>query len=509
MKTLLFRVLLAVLVVSGLLTAVLYARAALQRPRELPAVAALPLELDAAGALDRLVEAVRIAPTGDSAAVDFAEHLAATFPAAHAALSREEPARAAFLYTWEGSDPSLSPILLSFHSIPAPVGSGAGEWRFPPFSGEVAEGAVWGRGTLAGPGPLLAAFEAVEALVSAGYAPARTVLLAVGGAAEDARGLAAIAEVLEAREIRAEWVLGDGGAIAQGLLPGVTEPIAVVGTAETGALTLRLAARGPGGPATASAGASPVARLAEALARLEEPGFSARIQGPTRDLLSTLAPRMDPGTRMLAANLWLFERPLARALSRNPWFGATLRTVATPTSVRADGAPEALPLHATAQVRVGVAPWDDPGAILDEIWALLGDLEIEVLPGPSGEPTLAPSAVSSAEAEGFAHVRDAARAAFPDLLEVLPGTVPGATDARPFASVARDSYRFVPFRMDAGALASLRGPNERIPVPDYVAMIRFYGELIRRGSERAPRRAPGSRAGRARSLRRSPARRSE
>jgi carboxypeptidase PM20D1 len=186
---------------------------------------------------------------------------------------------------------------------------------------------------------------------------------------------------------------------------------------------------------------------------------------------------------MLASNLWLFERSLARALSRNPWLGATLRTIAAPTFFRAEGDRGALPSHATARIRIGIAPWDAPDVILDEIWSRLGDLEVEVGPEPEGAIPVAPSAASSSESEAFLRIRDSVRATIPGLLAVLPATVPGVTDLQPFEKVARERYRFVPFRMDPAALTSLRGANERIPVTDYLGMIRFYGELIRRGIE--------------------------
>ncbi|MEX1256272.1 MAG: M20/M25/M40 family metallo-hydrolase [Gemmatimonadota bacterium] len=484
MKTLLFRALLAFLVVSGLLTATLFVRSAFLRPQTLSEVAVHPFDFDAARALDRLTVAIRIPPEPTPEAPGFPEFLASAFPAVHAALVREAVAPSSFLYTWSGTDPELEPVLLVARMGPAPTGPGAEAWRFPPFSGELADGAVWGRGTLSGRGPLVAIFEALDALLAEGFDPARTLMVAVGGPVEEeGSGLSEVAALLESRGIVALWALGDGGGIAEGLLPGVTEPIGVIGTAEQGALALRLTARGVGGPASAPPRGTAAGRIAEAIVRLEDPGFTPRIQGPTRRLFLALAPHMDPGTRMLAANLWLFERPLARALSGNPWLGATLRTVAAPTLLRAEADRGALPSHATARLRVGIAPWDAPDAVLEEIWARLGDLEIELLPEPAGAAPIPPSAISSTDTEGFLRIRDAARAVFPDLLVVLPATVPGVTDVRPFSAVARDSYRFVPFRMNAATLASLRGANERIPVTDYVGMIRFYGELIRRGTE--------------------------
>jgi carboxypeptidase PM20D1 len=254
MKTLFQRALLAFLVVSGLLTAFLAVRSAFSRPDELPAVSATPFAFDNAGALDRLTIVLRVPPETGEIESAFLRVLMDAFPRSHTELQQEELPSGSFLFTWSGSNRELEPVLLTAHLGTAPAGSSGGDvWRFPPFSGELAEGAVWGRGALSGRGPLVALFEAIEAMISEGFAPERTLWIAVGreSAADDPAGLFEIASLLESRGAMAAWALGDGGAILQGILPGVTEPVGVIGTAEQGAIAVRITARGSGGPAAA------------------------------------------------------------------------------------------------------------------------------------------------------------------------------------------------------------------------------------------------------------------
>ena len=67
----------------------------------------------------------------------------------HAQLRRETVGEHSLLYTWDGSDPSLEPILLMGHMDVVPVEPGTeGKWRHGPFEGRIADGFVWGRGTI-------------------------------------------------------------------------------------------------------------------------------------------------------------------------------------------------------------------------------------------------------------------------------------------------------------------------------------------------------------------------
>ena len=111
-------------------------------------VAAQPVELadvDADAAAARLAAAVRI-PTishfegeGDDrdTFLRFHDFLATTFPAAHAATSRERVADLTLLYTWKGRDPALAPVVLCAHQDVVPVPPDAeAAWTHPAFSGE-------------------------------------------------------------------------------------------------------------------------------------------------------------------------------------------------------------------------------------------------------------------------------------------------------------------------------------------------------------------------------------
>ena len=143
--------------------------------------------IDAPAVAARLAEAVRIRTIsrGDGAAADvaaieaFHAFLATAYPKVHAALSHER-VRNGIVFSWNADAPG-KPILLASHIDVVPVEEGTESmWTHPPFAGEIADGFVWGRGTLDDKMGVIAILDAVESLLAQGYVPSRPVWLAFG-----------------------------------------------------------------------------------------------------------------------------------------------------------------------------------------------------------------------------------------------------------------------------------------------------------------------------------------
>jgi len=181
---------------------------------------------------------------------DLRDFLERTYPATHRALKRELVNGDGLLYTWPGSDPAARPILLMAHQDVVPVEPGTeSTWRYPPFDGTIAEGFVWGRGALDDKGSLILIMEAVESLLADGFQPRRTVYLASGFDEEVGghQGSATIAALLASRGVRLEYVLDEGRAVVEGLVPDVSRPVAMIGVAEKGFVSAELTCETEGG----------------------------------------------------------------------------------------------------------------------------------------------------------------------------------------------------------------------------------------------------------------------
>ena len=244
------------------------------------ASSSVAITVDTLAAGQRLAGAVKF-PTislASGAAIDTAafiglhEHLQASFPLVHDSLTRERVGGLSLLYTWRGTDTTLAPLVLMGHMDVVPVPEpNLPEWTHAPFSGDIADGFVWGRGTLDDKVTVLAILEAVEGLLTAGFRPERTVYLTFGHDEEVSGryGARVIVDKLVRQGVQPALVLDEGGFMAAGLMPGLTQRAAIVGIAEKGYLSLQPYGAGPGRPLIDADGNGRDWALSRAIARLE------------------------------------------------------------------------------------------------------------------------------------------------------------------------------------------------------------------------------------------------
>jgi carboxypeptidase PM20D1 len=149
------------------------------------------------------------------------------------------------LIRWPGRS-ARRPVVLMAHLDVVPVV--AADWSRDPFGADIADGAVWGRGTLDDKGCVAAICEAVESLIADGITPEQDVWLSFGSDEEVTGGTAqAAVQVLRERAVRPWFVLDEGGAIAHQAFPGVAAPVGVVGVTEKGMTSIHLTVTGGGG----------------------------------------------------------------------------------------------------------------------------------------------------------------------------------------------------------------------------------------------------------------------
>jgi carboxypeptidase PM20D1 len=244
-------------------------------------------------------------------------------------LRRETVGSHSLLYTWQGSDTSLNPILLIGHLDVVPVeASTERDWLHDPFGGGIADGFIWGRGAIDNKSAVLGTLEAVEMLLAEGFQPARTVYLAYGHDEEvgGAAGAGEIAALLKARGVELQMVLDEGGMIGNGILSGISAPVALVGIAEKGFATIEVSTRVPGGHSSLPARQSAIGILSAAVARVEQSPMAARLEGPTRELFDRIGPQLPTMQRAIFANLWLTAPLVLRRLEASPTTNAMVRT---------------------------------------------------------------------------------------------------------------------------------------------------------------------------------------
>ena len=481
-------VLLLLLAALLLLFAVLLVRALRFRSRQ-DAVTPLPAGGPAGeAAAEHLAGAVRFPTISYSdlekydrqAFLGLHDYLAQSYPRVHAALTREVVGDYSLLFTWPGQDPQLQPIVLMAHLDVVPVEPGSeGTWSYPPFSGQIAAGYVWGRGAMDSKFGVIGTLEAVESLLAEGFRPQRSVHLAFGCDEEvfGSVGAQQIAALLEARGVVPEYVLDEGGAVIQGMVPSLNRPIAMVAVAEKGYLSLQLTVETEGGHSSTPPRQTAIGVLGTAINRLERRRPRAQLTGPAQLFFETLGRELGLPLRLVLANLWLFAPLIARLVGRSPEIDALLRTTTAPTILRAGIKDNILPLKAQAVVNFRIRPGETVDDVVAHVRRVLGRLPVRV-DAHEGKAGWGPSPVADVCAASYALLQRTIRQTFADVI-VVPFMVMGGTDSRYYGRLTPNVYRFAPMLATRADLKRAHGTDERVAVEDCRRGVAFYRQLIR------------------------------
>lgn len=428
------------------------------------------------------------------------------FPESHKTLSKETVSEFSLLYTWLGSDATLQPIILMAHMDVVPVDKGTESlWEHDAFSGDIADGHVWGRGALDDKSSLLGILEAVESLVRQGFQPKRTVYLAFGHDEEvgGVHGAKKIAALLQERGAKAWFSLDEGSGIVDGIIPGLETPIALISLAEKGYVSLEIAVEGAGGHSSNPPARTTISLLGEALAKLEKNQMPARVEGPMFNLFAYAGPEMALPYKAVMANLWLFKPVLARVLSQNPQTNAALRTTTAATIFNAGTKENVLPIRASAVVNFRILPGDTVEDIVGHVRDTVAAKDLPVLMGDEVKPPLEEgkkdnrnfirirtmgdnpdehgaqnaSPVSDFHAESYKTLERSIREIMPEV-PVAPGMSLGGTDSKHFYTVSENCYRFQPLIFNEAYLGCIHGTNERVEISNYSRAIKIYAQII-------------------------------
>jgi len=476
-------IMVVILFLVAALVSALFVRVIISKPQsKTPDASAEALQVDAAAAALHLSELIkkRTIASRDPGAWNPAEFeafrdlLPKLYPESHRVMERTIIDGHALLYRWKGKVAGEPLVLMSHYDVVPASDTG---WIRPAFSGDIFEGKVWGRGTLDTKCTLVAALEAVESLVKAGFIPERDVYLSFGNDEEiGGDGAPSIVRYLTDAGIKPGLVLDEGGAVVLGVFPGVSKPLAMVGVAEKGVTDIELLVKSAGGHSSTPPRRGAAWRLARAITRLEARPFHASFPPATRVMFRTLAPYAGPGLRLVLSNLWFFEPLILWIFGRaGGELGAMCRTTMVVTMLEGSKAANVLPAEAKAVVNIRIAIGQSVESVVAYIRRVISDQLVEIRVLHPGEP----SPVSALSGERFETLKSTISDVFPEAV-TTPYIVMGGTDARHYAHVSRSVYRFSPMSMSKAERASLHAVNEAIPVESLAKAVEFYIRLIRR-----------------------------
>ena len=399
------------------------------------------------------------------------------FPLVHGTMERTEPSDRALLYTWKGRNPVLPPAILCAHFDVVPAGDISG-WKHGPFSGDIAEGEVWGRGTQDIKVLMASILEAAERLIGEGFTPERTLYFAFGGDEEvgGRRGAAAIAGHLAAAGVKASFLVDEGGPISVGMLSFVGRPLALVGVAEKGYADLCLRAKGKGGHASMPPRHTAPGDLARAIAAIEARPFPTRLTRTIGAFLGRLAPESKQPYRFLFSRLWLTSALVRKSFAASPTTNALIRTTTACTMLKGSSKENVLADVAEATLNIRILPGETSGDVMSRLRLLVEPYGAEVSVKHEGHVVEA-SEESGTDHEGWKTIEAALRASHPEAA-CLPFLFSAATDTKHYRNIVGATYRFTALPQSQDDLRGVHGDNERVRTADLERCALFYGTMM-------------------------------
>ena len=418
------------------------------------------------------VETISYEPQTDkSAFCRFHQLLRQLFPTLFSCCSYED-FDGSFLLRWNGTQDKQPILLMNHHDVVEAPGS----WKYPPFSGQIAEGKLWGRGTLDTKGGLWAMLQAAEELAKEGFQPSRDIyFLSTCNEEQGGSGADRISSTLQQRGIRFHMVLDEGGMILQEPISGAKGSFAMVGVGEKGCVDLKFIARSAGGHASTPGKDTPLVRLGKFMAAAEKGSlFQAQLSPTICAMFSCLSTSMSGPLKLLLGNAALFRPLLVKVMPAvSDSANAMLKTTVAFTMASGSQSSNVLPQEAWVIGNMRYSHHQGGENSIRAITRLAEqfDLETEILSSGFDSP------LSPYQSEPFRLVERAVQTIFPHV-QTSPYVMTGASDSRYLSRVCDHCLRFTPFQIDHQQLDSIHGLNENIDLSALAPAVDFYRYIM-------------------------------
>ncbi len=467
---------------------------------QMQGVEQVEVKVDLEGAAQRLSQAVQFPTISNQDRSDFDEQafnnyhdfLVESYPLVHKTLKRElvgDPRPFSLIYTWEGKDPSLPPAVFMAHQDVVPIAEESrDQWEVEPFSGEIKDGYIWGRGSLDDKNQIHAILEATEMKIKEGFQPERTILFVFGHDEEvgGPEGAKHAADIIEQRYDKIAFVIDESAPLIPGVFPGIRDNTALIGIAQKGYVSLEIAINGIGGHSSQPAGESNIVALAKAVEKVEAAQFPYKIHDAVRYQYRFMGPELpedqQPMYKAVAYgdndSISDLEQKFIDVMSQNQVTRAMLHTTTAVTMFNAGIKDNVLPPAATAVVNFRPMPGDTPEVIIEHVKKAIGDERITVRDISASTPA---TNVADPNGEGYKMLEKTIRQTWGNDLIVSPFFVIGGSDSKHFQArdFAPDVYTITALQLEnVKEFEGFHGVNERILIDEYGRSIGFFYKLM-------------------------------
>lgn len=377
------------------------------------------------------------------------------------------------MFKWLGKRHDAPSVMMAHYDV-VPVDEE--QWDKPPFSAILEDGVLWGRGTLDTKVTFNGILSAAEHLISQGFIPENDIYFAFSGNEEiNGGGAVGIVDYFEENGIVPALVVDEGGAVVEGVFPGVKEPCALIGIAEKGLLNLKYTVKTNGGHASSPPPHTPVGLLSRACTKIENNPFKMHLTKPVAEMFDTLGRHSTFVYRMIFANLWLFKPVLDMICkSSGGEMNALMRTTVAFTQMQGSDVPNVIPTQASMVSNMRLNPEDTIDSAVEYIRKTVNnnDIELNVLNGAN------PSRISETYCDAWYKVANAVEGTWKNCI-VSPYLMVQCSDSRHYGRISDKVYRFSAMDLTSEERRSIHGNNERIRVEVVGRAVEFYIRLMK------------------------------
>ena len=384
----------------------------------------------------------------------------------------------AMIIKWEGKKHDR-PLVLMAHQDVVPEEDPKG-WKYPPYSGAIEEGKIWGRGAVDCKCMVFGSMVAANELINEGFVPEQDIYFCYGDDEENSGG-SAIAEakyLSETLGVKPVLVIDEGGGMVskEPFKKFLVKNAGVIGVQEKGFADFKFIARSKGGHSSAPPNNTPFVRLAKFILYNEKHNiFDVKVLPILKELFKDLSKAVKPALRPLVKNAYHIL-PLALKVlpdSLSSQVKAFLSTTMVFTMAEGSHASNNIPDAAWVLANLRFSPQEGHDKCMKELEKVAKkfDIEIEVLNTRDASPC------TDTKSEGYKFTVDMINKTYGDTV-LAPYLIAGGTDCRYMQDICSTALRFTPFLVSLEGLGACHGYNERIGVDSLAQGVDFYRNVL-------------------------------
>ena len=381
------------------------------------------------------------------------------------------PRRGLVIARIPGAEP-LKPLMINHHMDV--VAADPSQWTHPPFGGVIADGFVWGRGTLDTKGLGVMFLLALESLIKEGVRFRRPIVMtAVPDEEAGGSGMKWLVEN-HAAAIDPEWVWDEGSGGLKGMFgPGILFAVAV---AEKTVQWLKLIATGDPGHGSMPHNNNANVTLVNALKRITDSPRPLRLNSTAAAMFKAIASTQSFPASWVLRNL---SNPIAlglasKRLTSDRLTHALVRDTISLNMLNAGYKVNVIPEKAEASLDVRLLPETDPDEFVRWLKARINDERIKIESIQSSPP----SGVAPLDNPFYQAVAHAVNRHVPGA-GIFPLLMSGATDGRYWRMRGYAAYGFGPCILERHDVGRVHGIDERISADNLLLGIKMARDMIK------------------------------